>query len=129
MYEHIKSRVSTANDISAFFLCCKGVRQGENLSPILFSLYLNDLERYFMVNNTGGIIAEANPENIYSYLKFADDTVLCSNSQYDLQGMLNLFENYCDEWKLTVDISETKMLIFTSGRYARNLNFSFKVTI
>ena len=61
IYEHIKSRVSTANDSSAFFLCCKGVRQGENLSPILFSLYLNDLERYFMVNNSGGIIAEANP--------------------------------------------------------------------
>ena len=81
-----------------------------------------------MTNNTGGIIAEANAENIYSYLKlvillFADDTVLFSTSQDGLQRMLNLFENYCDEWKLTVNISKTKILIFTSGRYARNLVF------
>ena len=40
--------------------------------------------------------------------------------------MLNLFENYCDEWQLTVNVSKTKILIFTSGRYARNLNFFFK---
>ena len=126
MYENIKSRVFTVDGNSAFFPCCKGVRQEENLSPILFSLYPNDLERSFMTNNTGGIIAEANAENIYSYLKlvillFADDTVLFSTSQDGLQRMLNLFENYCDEWKLTVNISKTKIFIFTSGRYARNL--------
>ena len=113
MYENIKSRVSTADGSSAFFPCCKGVRQGENQSPILFSLYLNDLERYFMINNVGGITAEVNAEHIYSYLKifillFADDTVLFSHSKDELQGMLNLFENYCDEWKLTVNISKNK---------------------
>ena len=69
MYENIKSRVSSADGSSAFFPCCKGVRQGENLSPLLFSFYLNDLERFFMVNNAGGIIAEANAEHMYSYLK------------------------------------------------------------
>ena len=131
MYENIKSRVSTADGSSAFFPCCKGVRQGENLSPILFSLYLNDLDRYFMINNVGGITAEVNAEHIYSYLKifillFADDTVLFSHSKDELQGMLNLFENYCDEWKLTVNISKTKVLIFTSGRYAKNYHFFFK---
>ena len=82
-----------------------------------------------MTINTGGIIAEANAEN--SYLKLfilllADDTVLISTSQDGLQNMLNLFENYCDEWKLTVNILKTKILIFIAGRYARNLKFFFK---
>ena len=131
MYENIKSRVSTADGSSAFFPCCKGVRQGENLSPLLFSFYLNDLEHFFMVNNVGGITAEANAEHIYSYLKifillFADDTVLFSHNKVDLQNMLNAFETYCDDWKLTVNISKTKILIFTSGKYARNLQFYFK---
>ena len=40
--------------------------------------------------------------------------------------MLNLIEQYCDQWELTVDISKTKILIFSSGRHARNLHFLFK---
>ena len=131
MYNNIKSRVVTPDGNSAFFPCCKGVRQGENLSPILFSLYLNDLENYLMTNGANGIVCEANSENIYTYIKllvilFADDTVLFSDNQDDLQHMLNLFEQYCDQWKLTVNISKTKILIFTSGRYAQNLHFTYK---
>ena len=107
------------------------VVQGENLSPILFSLYLNDLENYLMSNGANGIVCEANSENIYTYIKllvilFADDTVFFSNNQVDLQHMLNLFEQYCDQWKLTVNISKTKILIFTSGRSAQNLHFTYK---
>lgn len=47
MSNNIKSRISTQKGTSAFFPYCKGVRQGENLSPVLFSLYLNDLEHFF----------------------------------------------------------------------------------
>ncbi|MEW8546895.1 MAG: reverse transcriptase family protein [Candidatus Thiodiazotropha sp.] len=131
MYSNIKSRVSTAEGSSAFFPCCTGVRQGENLSPILFSFYLNDLEHYFGINQADGISCEANSNDIYIYLKifillFADDTVLFSKSKEDLQHMLNIFENYCENWKLIVNISKTKVLIFTSGRYLQNLHFYFK---
>ena len=131
MYNNIKSRIVTPDGNSVFFPCCKGVRQGENLSPILFSLYLNDLENYLMSNGANGIVCEANSENIYTYIKllvilFANDTVFFSNNQVDLQHMLNLFEQYCDQWKLTVNISKTKILILTSGRSAQNLHFTYK---
>lgn len=131
MYSNIKSRVTTQEGNSAFFPCSKGVRQGENLSPILFSLYLNDLEYYLTTNGASGVVCEANTENVYSYIKlsillFADDTVLFSNNKNDLQHMLNLFEQYCDDWKLTVNIAKTKILIFSSGRHAENTRFYFK---
>ena len=34
----------------------RGGRQGENLSPILFSLYLNDLENYLMKYGANDIV-------------------------------------------------------------------------
>ena len=46
MYQGLKSLILVNNKQSALFTCNIGIRQGENLSPVLFSLYLNDLEDY-----------------------------------------------------------------------------------
>lgn len=86
----------TSEGTSAYFPCCTGVRQGENLSPFLFSIYLNDIERYLLSNNITGVTCEVNDEFIYVYLKlyillYADDTVLFSNSKDDLQQTLDVF--------------------------------------
>ena len=59
-------------------------------------------------------------------LLFADDTVLFSDTKEDLQYTLNLFENYCDSWKLTRNITKTKILIFKAWRYANDLHFYFR---
>ena len=42
MYDNAKSKVSFKNTLSDAFPCQVGVRQGENLSPLLFAIYLND---------------------------------------------------------------------------------------
>ena len=47
MYNDIKSCVEYSGSRSDFFPCLTGVRQGENLSPFLFAIFLNDLEDYF----------------------------------------------------------------------------------
>jgi hypothetical protein len=47
MYKDTKSRIVYKNSMSEFFLCSNGVRQGENLSPFLFALFLNELETFF----------------------------------------------------------------------------------
>ena len=44
IYNNIKSCVQENGQKSDYFSCYTGVRQGENLSPLLFALYLNDLE-------------------------------------------------------------------------------------
>ena len=48
MYNGIKSCVSLNGASSPFFACDCRVSQGENLSPAMFSLYLNDLETFFI---------------------------------------------------------------------------------
>ena len=40
---------------SDFTTCCLGVRQEECLSAILFSMYLNDIEREYILKGAEGI--------------------------------------------------------------------------
>ena len=47
MYQGIKSYVKYKECQSDLFPCLTGVRQGENVSSFLFSVFLNDLEDYF----------------------------------------------------------------------------------
>ena len=98
----------------------------------MFSIYLNDLESYLHLHMAPGITCETSEDVDYViFLKlflllFADDTVLFSNSREDLQDTLNVFETYCDKWKLTVNITKTKVLVFSGGKTSTNLKFHYK---
>ena len=48
-------RVNFDYHVSSDFTCCLGVRQRECLSPLLFSIYLNDIEREFILKGAEGI--------------------------------------------------------------------------
>ena len=79
MYSGIKSSISVNGENSPFFACDCGVRQGENLSPVMFSLYLSDLESFLMHKGLSGITVDVNDEEFMIYMKFfsllyADDT-------------------------------------------------------
>ena len=54
MYKGIKSKVQIGHHVSYYFMCKVGVRHGENLSPFLFSIYINDLEDYLLRNGVNG---------------------------------------------------------------------------
>ena len=117
MYNDVKSCVSHLGENSSHFASLAGVMQGENLSPVLFSLYLNDLSEYLLSNHQSGITVMGNYDNLEMYLRiivllYADDTVIVSGSDKDLQNAIDDFNNYCQEWKLKVNISKTKVVIF-----------------
>ena len=55
MYGNIKSCVSVNSSISEYFSSTVGIRQGGNLSPLLFALYLNDLEDFLIGHDVSGV--------------------------------------------------------------------------
>ena len=131
MYQGIKSSVTVNGENSTFFACDCGVRQGENLSPILFSLYLNDLEHFLLHKDLKGITIDITNNEIMIYMRlftllYADDTVLMADSAEDMQNCLNEFASYCRSWKLKINTEKTKIVIF-GGSKKLNKRFKFKI--
>ena len=60
--------------------------QGEVLSPILFSMYIHDIEINFIKENCPSV--DIQPINT-CLLMYADDMVLIAESQQNLQKMLD----------------------------------------
>ena len=96
MYGKIKSTVSVNGTSSDSFQCNICGRQGENLSPLMFSIYLNDLHDFI---SNSGIVNGVNinqselDNNALTFLKlfiilYADDTVIMSESANDFSKLI-----------------------------------------
>ena len=47
-------------------------------------------------------------------LLYADDTIIMAESSQELQAALNGLNHYCQLWKLKVNVSKTKVVIFAN---------------
>ena len=128
MYEKSKSCVFVNNIKSDSFSSEMGVKQGEILSPLLFALYINDLESHLKgkgVQTLSGITSTANEVSTTYDLEFmldilalfyADDTIIFSDSALCLQFALDELHDYCSLWKLVVNEGKTKILYIKRER-------------
>jgi hypothetical protein len=55
MYQKVKSCVKSCNSYSDYFEYSVGLRQREVISPILFSMFVEDLELYLQSNVESGL--------------------------------------------------------------------------
>ena len=85
--------------------------QGEILSPVMFTIFLNDLEMQLTQDDNKGITIEQ--LSVYLLL-FADDAVILETSS-GLQKYLDKLECYCKRWNLTVNVEKTKIVVFRKG--------------
>ena len=61
-----------------------------------------------------------------SCMLYADDLVLLSESSHGLQRCLNKLNEYCNTWKLTVNIDKTKIMIFNkTGKAVRKVEYMY----
>ena len=106
MYKGVKSIVQVGTERRQPFECLLGVRQGECLSPFLFSMYIKDIEEYVKTHGFQGV----NTGHVIMFLLlYADDTVIISENRQDLQFGLDIVENYCNKWKIILNIEKKKL--------------------
>ena len=101
--------------ISDSFKASNGVRQGAVSSPILFSIYIDDL---FSLLRSSGLFCRLNNQ-FYGCLGYADNLLLMSASRIGLQGMINKCEESMKGKRLKFSTnanpttSKTKCAIFS----------------
>lgn len=101
------------------------------MSPVLFALFLNDLESFLHSNNCYDLNLKFDSDDLYIYLQlfvllYADVTVIFSVDETSFQKNLNKFYEYTKMWHLDINYDKTKILIFGTGSDDR---FDFKMGI
>ena len=100
-----------------------GLKQGDNLSPIEFNLFFDDVDEIF--HETCDSLPIDSERNI-SDLSFADDLAMFSLSKAGLQKCLNNLLIYCNKWGLEVSIKKTEALVINkSGRVPKDAYFYY----
>ena len=112
---------SVVINISFQFQYKRGVRQGCKLSPLLFSLFMADLESHMSQDKCKGIQVN---NSVLRLLMFADDLVLFSDSSEGLKLSLSSLESYCRCWDMKTNPTKTKVLIFSNMRVLGHFNFT-----
>ena len=122
LYSETWACVRLQNSIyTVFFPTITGVLQGDNLSPTLFTLYINDLVAELKKLDIGIKINH----QVVSLLLYADDLVLITESEQDLQLLLNKLSEWCKKWQIKVNESKSKVMHFRPKR-TRATEFKFK---
>ena len=77
MYSVVKGKVRAGGNLTESFMCPNGLKQGEVCSPVLFSLFINELAREIVQRGRHGI--QLIPDLIEIFiLLFTDDVILMS---------------------------------------------------
>uniref|UniRef100_T1IR49 Reverse transcriptase domain-containing protein n=1 Tax=Strigamia maritima TaxID=126957 RepID=T1IR49_STRMM len=121
IFEETRNCVRTEKGTTDVFWTDRGVRQGCPLSPILFSIFLDDLEENWTRWNIGG--SRIGKWKIYC-LKFADDVAIFAENVEGLQAMINDLERYVKSSKLIVNVNKSKIVVFRRGVVGQGMSNS-----
>ena len=112
MYSKLKPCVRPNNGLTKLFSYTKGLRQGCLLSPILFAMFLNDLNKFLLEKVSGVRIWD---EQICA-IHYVDDLILVAESENELRIQMNQLGIYSNLVKLEVSQKKTKVVVFSKTR-------------
>ena len=91
----------------------RGVRQGDTISPKLFTATLESIFRRLLNWENKGVKIDG---EFLSNLRFADDIFLCTETPQELQQMLQELSDESRRMGLMMNIAKTKVMVLDNTR-------------
>ena len=100
---------------STSFPIRQGVRQGAILSPLLYSVFVDEL---LDILSTSGYGVRVNSIYIGAPM-YADDLALVAESPQELQAMLNIMHSYTGKWRYNLNANKSFIMVFGESPRSR----------
>ena len=109
LYKSVQMCIRSPNtgSLTDFFDSKLGLRQGCNLSPLLFSIFINELTVDIQDSGAQGVQLTPSLIHVLSLL-FADDVALLADTIVGLQKQLNTLQRFCTKNTMYVNTEKNK---------------------
>ena len=113
-YDSSQGTILLTDDyFSELFLINVGVKQGGKLSSYLFGKLVDDLIKKCIAAKAGALIHNIN----VCIIVYADDILLLSSNDYQLQTLLNICGEYGQMWKIKFNSNKSNVIEFGKQFY------------
>ena len=93
-------------------------------SPIIFSLFINDLTSYLKQERDRGIFVSNKIQDLLA-LMFADDVACFSDSIIRLQHQINCIQRFCETVGMSLNLLKTEIIVFRNGGIVKEIEHWF----
>ncbi len=105
---HQRCQIQWCNQISETFTVSNGVKQGGVLSPVLFTVYVDELPQRLKASGMGGYIGNT----FLGSVGYADDIILLCPTLHSLRVMLKVAQSFSDACDINFNIVKSELVVY-----------------
>ena len=113
---YMKARIRCGATFTDYTNCTRSVKQGKVCSPIVFSLFINELALDIINNGRHGVSLSSDFVQLVILL-FADEIILLFETVIGLQTQLNSLFSPASRLQLKVNMNKSNIFVFRKGGY------------
>ncbi len=108
LYTHQTCQIQWCNQMSEAFSVSNGVKQGGILSPVLFTVYVDELLQRLKASGMGCYIGNT----FLGSFGYADDIILLCPTLHSLRVMLKVAQSFSDDYDINFNIAKSELVVY-----------------